>query len=279
MKSCDKEGYGKRHGHPLIILLDGHTSRWSYKGLMTLIAAGIFPFFIGSHTSAWDQPNDCGINALYKAEYGKAVQVWRSAHPFMTYDRVAFNWCCNRAILQCKLKLASDLAAWTAKVKVLQALGADSELCQPKGKPGNCVTRQYERTGWWPLQRESTLWEKAILQFGVKANCTIDKSQPMTTELGKNVRIRQVVLEAFRQNFLSKAEDMKCEYDRRQTRRKTNVPNTVFGKGFCKEEDLAAVKENDARIEAKEEAKVVCQAYGRSMSGVCQEYVRSMSGV
>ena len=257
MRTCDKAGYGKRHGHPLIILLDGHTSRWSYKGLNTLITAGIFPFFIGSHTSAWHQPNDCGINALYKAEYGKAVQVWRGCYPYMTFDRVTFNWCCTRAIMQCNLKLASDLASWKAKVQVLKDSGVSSELCQPKGKKGNCVTRQYERTGWWPLCRESTLWEKAISQFGVKAKCTIDKTQPMTTELGKDVRIRQVVLDAFRQSFLSKAEDMKVEYDKRQTRRKTNVPTTVFGKGFCKSEDLASVKENDERIAAKEEAKVI----------------------
>ena len=74
MQSAERDGYGKKHGHPLILLLDGHTSRWSYKGIMTLMEAGIFPYFIGSHTSAWAQSNDCGLNGLFKTEYGRAVQ-------------------------------------------------------------------------------------------------------------------------------------------------------------------------------------------------------------
>ncbi len=64
-------------------------------GLMTLIDGGVFPYFIGSHTSAWHQPNDNGLN---KAEYDKAVQLWRGNHPLMVFDLIAFNWCCARAI-------------------------------------------------------------------------------------------------------------------------------------------------------------------------------------
>ena len=100
VKSVDQDGIGKRHNNPLILLLDAHSSRWSYKGLMTLIDAGIYPYFIGSHTSAWDQPNDNGLNGLYKAEYGKAVQTWRRTHPLMAFDRIAFNKCCAQAIKQ-----------------------------------------------------------------------------------------------------------------------------------------------------------------------------------
>ena len=100
VNSIERLGMGKRHGYPLILLLDGHTSRWSYKGLMTLINAGVYPYFIGSHTSAWHQPNDCGLNGMYKAEYGKAVQRWRVSHPFMPFDRVTFNKCCAEAVLR-----------------------------------------------------------------------------------------------------------------------------------------------------------------------------------
>ena len=97
---AEEEGYGKEQNNPLILLLDAHTSRWSYKGLTTLIDSGIYPYFIGSHTSAWHQPNDNGFNGMWKAEYGKAVQRWRGAHPLMPYDRIAFNWCCAGALLQ-----------------------------------------------------------------------------------------------------------------------------------------------------------------------------------
>lgn len=98
MKTVHKEGYGK--DNPIILLIDGHTSRWSYKGLMTLIDGGIYPYFIGSHTSAWAQPNDCGLNALWHSAYGTAVQKWRTNHPFMPFDRIAANWCMAEAIKQ-----------------------------------------------------------------------------------------------------------------------------------------------------------------------------------
>lgn len=100
MKVANKEGFGTKHGNPLILIIDAHTSRWSYAGLMTLIGAGVYPYFIGSHTSAWHQPNDDGFNGSYKAEYGKAVRLWRGDRPYMPFDRVAFNWCCARAMQQ-----------------------------------------------------------------------------------------------------------------------------------------------------------------------------------
>ena len=67
---------------------------------MTLIEAGIYPYFIGSHTSAWAQPNDNGLNAMYKGEYGAAVQSWHEQNPFRIFDRQAFNFCCVKAIMQ-----------------------------------------------------------------------------------------------------------------------------------------------------------------------------------
>ena len=237
VRSVEKDGYGIGHNNPIILLLDGHTSRWSYKGLMTLINAGIYPYFIGSHTSAWAQPNDCGLNGLYKSEYGKAVQMWRGKFPFMSYDRVAFNWCCARAIMQVQLRLAGDLASWNAKKKVFADAGIEGIEGEPKGKQGNCVTRMYCRTGWWPLRRDSELWSKVISQFDVSVKGD-SETLDLTKELGPEVRIRQVVLDAFRDSFLNKAKDIKTEYDKRNKRRKTSVPVTVMGKGFTKGEDL-----------------------------------------
>ena len=75
----------------------------------------------------------------------------------------------------------------------------------------------------------------------------------LTTELGPDVRIRQVVLNAFRSSFINKAKHMEEEY---KSKGKSSVPCTVHGKGFCKEEDLVEIKVNDMKIEAKEQAKV-----------------------
>ena len=147
--------------------------------------------------------------------------------------------------------MVSDLASWNAKVQVMADAGCTGK---PKGKQGNCVTRMYDRTGWWPLKCKSELWQKAIKQFGIKPD-TVDVSE-LTTELGPEVRIRNAVLEAFRGGFLKSAQAMKAEYAARGTRRKSTVPNTVKGKGFCKEEDLAVVVENDRKREQKELDKV-----------------------
>ena len=83
------------------------------------------------------------------------------------------------------LKLAGDLAAWKAKCKVLGSTDI------PKGKPGNHVTRMYEKTGWWPLKRDSVLWTKAIAQFGVAPltpNVSSNTDAALTKELGPEVR-------------------------------------------------------------------------------------------
>ena len=70
------------------------------------------------------------------------------------------------------------------------------------------------------------------------------------------VRIRQVVLDVFRGQYLNAAKAMKDEYHNSKTRKNSSVPCTVRGKGFTKGQDLAVVKANDRRIEEKKEAKV-----------------------
>ena len=97
-KSMKGMGYGREFNNPLILLIDGHSSRWTYQGLKTLMDAGIFPFFIASHTSAWHQPNDVGLNICYKSRYCKAVKRWLLASPYSTFDRVSFNQCCANSL-------------------------------------------------------------------------------------------------------------------------------------------------------------------------------------
>lgn len=152
VSQMDKAGYGRKYpGHNMILLLDGHSSRWTYHGLLFLIKAGFFPFCIASHTSAWDQPNDNGPNAMFKALMGKIIHEWRVAHPFSVFDRTVYNKCLAKAILRMQIKLAADLASWTAKKTAWIAAGAacgDFPIPPLVGKPGNVVTRAWERTGW-----------------------------------------------------------------------------------------------------------------------------------
>ena len=53
VRTMGEQGWGKKYNKPMILIIDGHTSRWTYDGCLShLIAAGIYPFFIASHTSA-----------------------------------------------------------------------------------------------------------------------------------------------------------------------------------------------------------------------------------
>ena len=52
------------HG-PVLLLLDGHGSRWSLQALQLLLKNKVYPFFIASHTSIWAQSNDCGLNFCF----------------------------------------------------------------------------------------------------------------------------------------------------------------------------------------------------------------------
>ena len=122
--SMDKVGYGKKHDNPLILLIDGHTSRWTHAGLKKLMDNGIFPFFIASHTSAWAQPNDCGLNASYKAKFKAAVRRWRLTFPFSVFDRVAFNKCVVEAIAAMQMDLTTQMAAWRATNKAWKDAGS-----------------------------------------------------------------------------------------------------------------------------------------------------------
>ena len=49
-------------GEPVILFLDGHSSRWDVPSLLYFMENNVYPFFIASHTSVWAQPNDSGPN-------------------------------------------------------------------------------------------------------------------------------------------------------------------------------------------------------------------------
>ena len=47
-------GFGKG-GKVVILLFDGHASRWTFTGLWHLLLNNVQPFCLASHTSAWSQ--------------------------------------------------------------------------------------------------------------------------------------------------------------------------------------------------------------------------------
>ena len=259
-KQMAASGYGKQFNNPLILLIDGHSSRWTYPGLKTLIDAGIYPFFIGSHTSAWAQPNDVGLNMSWKSKFKAAVKQWRLNNPFSPFDRIAYNKCCVAAIQALEYELAVNLEKWKAKFKAWKQCDSP-EVLKPKGKADNVITRMYERTGWWPLKKDSELWQKSIDTLGVACKPTkhkiLDKQVLESALTRKGIEIRKLVLQGFQDQFLDKAyacmEEAKSLTKRR--RKTVSIINTTLGCGLTACEDLVVLKEAEERRVKKAKAQ------------------------
>ena len=93
-------------GHPAVLLLDGHASRWNYAGIMYLISHNVWPFVIASHTSAWAQVNDCGANSSIQATFMKEVEAWRRGNSCLPWTRAALNSCLVAAVTKFEKKMA-----------------------------------------------------------------------------------------------------------------------------------------------------------------------------
>ena len=143
--------------------------------------------------------------------------------------------------MEVQIEMAAELARWQAMFRAWEAAGS-VECLKPSRKAGNTITRMYERTGWWPLNKDSVLWQEAINTMG--AACAPDKHKMsekahMFADLNdKRIKIRELVLKAFQQDFIDRAfaaeEAAKMRTKRRLSR--MSIENTYTGKGFCKAE-------------------------------------------
>ena len=125
-KNLKPKGYGAG-GKASILIFDGHASRWSYAGLMYLMANNCWPFCLASHTSSWaqvkcrgsgvvikvsdifahshmtlvSQVGDCALNAMLRAALAKEVAFWRSQFgAYIAFTRNDFNQCFVAAYLR-----------------------------------------------------------------------------------------------------------------------------------------------------------------------------------
>ena len=88
---------------------DGHTSRWSYAGISYLLKNNVWPFCLASHSSAWAQPCDMGVNSFLKALYGHFVHRWRFNHVHCRFTRAAWNACFVATFKEAQSRLAAEL--------------------------------------------------------------------------------------------------------------------------------------------------------------------------
>ena len=144
---------------PIILLLDGHGSRWSVQGLKLLITNNIFPFFIASHTSIWAQPNDCGLNRRFHncIEHYTKLQRRTISLPNVEYFNGIFS-CAWRRIL-------------------------DLERIDLHATGKNTTTNAYEKTGMYPFYPKCSAWSSAIETLGLASTETRDKQRKVQYEI------------------------------------------------------------------------------------------------
>jgi len=138
-------GQGKGE-NPVILFVDGHSSRWSMLALLMLLDHNIWLICIPSHTSVWAQPNDAGPNGSFKGCLGRVVS--RSTGGLQTagVDRASFN-----------RLLRAAYALWTREQAAQLRGGAAGS---------NSVTSGWRKVGLYPFNGNSTMWASAIYHFG-----------------------------------------------------------------------------------------------------------------
>ena len=144
------EGQGKG-GEPVILIFDGHASRWSYEGLKLLLDNNVYCLCLPGHTSVWAQPNDGGPNASYKSCLGDHIKEWRDSRralpgneAIMKMDRADFN----------AIFVAAWLS-WTERQRLERKAGSNS------------IITAWAGTGLEPYCRApAPYWQAAISKFG-----------------------------------------------------------------------------------------------------------------
>ena len=144
------QGMGKG-GQPVILIFDGHASRWNYAGLHYLQQNNVYCLCLPGHTSIWAQPNDCGANSSFKSKIGSSVAQFRASHRslpgserLMRLTRGDFN--------EIFLRAWHTFKSWSQHE--LAELGTNATKSGWKG------------TGLCPYNRRPPNWEAAIARFG-----------------------------------------------------------------------------------------------------------------
>jgi hypothetical protein len=139
---------------PIILLFDGHGSRWSVPALQKLIENDVFPFFFASHTSIWAQPNDAGVNKRFLWAIEQSAKTARRGEKQPTLDY--FN----------KILKEGWVYFLEAERSNLRALGL------------NNTTNAYAQTGVFPLDPFASAWSEAIETLGGVENAREREARP-----------------------------------------------------------------------------------------------------
>ena len=133
-----------KNGEPVILFLDGHSSRWDVSSLLFLLDNNVFPFILPSHTSIWTQPNDNGVNLRWLKCIEKSVSsLW------MRWNGISTSPGYFNIILR---------QGW----KIFLKAERDDLLCCDS----NNTTSSWAKTGLFPSNPFCETWEAIIENIG-----------------------------------------------------------------------------------------------------------------
>ena len=149
---------------PVLLLLDGHGSRWALQALQLLLANKVYCFFIASHTSIWAQPNDCGLNLRFHRciEYVCKHRRRGKAH---TPNAEYFN------------EIFPD--GWR------HYMNQEREDPLSENKSNN-TTSAYEKTGMYPFDPDCFAWTEAMDNVGLTSSTQRDYKRQVSYEIYAN---------------------------------------------------------------------------------------------
>lgn len=134
---------------PIILLLDGHSSRWDIPALKYLFENRVYAFYLPSHTSVWSQPNDCGPNKRLHECIARASREHRMQSVGTSEKYGPSNW--NEIFC----------SAWS---DFLGMERNDFKFIQ-----SNTATFAYLKTGLEPFNPNPISWKEAIESLGISS--------------------------------------------------------------------------------------------------------------
>ena len=140
----------RKDGQPVILFFDGHSSRWNIPAIRYLQTHNIHPFFLPSHTSIWDQPNNNGPN-------------------------IRFHKCVKDAIKRlCYIGAKNTVWFYNTVLHHAWLDFFNRERQELLGTGVNATTSSYAKTGFHPFQPTPETWRHVLGSLG-KLNALMKK--------------------------------------------------------------------------------------------------------
>jgi hypothetical protein len=139
---------------PLILLLDGHGSRWLVPALQKLISNNVFPFIFASHRSIWAQPNDAGVNKRFHWAIEQSAKTARRS------------------------KKQATLAYFNEILKEGWVYFLEAERSNLRALGLNNTTNAYKRTVVFLIDPFASAWTEAIETLGGVENAKERETKP-----------------------------------------------------------------------------------------------------